>query len=82
MIGSRFEQFSFQTKAASLAKNQWARPDSNRRPPPCEVSFTNLEPVLPYLCSDCLGANVSQGCETQASEGNFLRGLLSTNRRQ
>ena len=30
----------------STLKNQWARPDSNRRPPSCEDSFSKLEPLL------------------------------------
>ena len=30
-------------------ENQWARPDSNGRPPPCEGSFSKLEPSLSFF---------------------------------
>jgi len=34
-------------------KERWARPDSDRRPPPCEGSFLELEPLLSLFISDC-----------------------------
>ena len=30
-------------------KEQWARPDSNRRPPPCESPCRILDPLLSFL---------------------------------
>ena len=30
-------------------ENQWARPDSNRRPPPCEGSFSKFEPLVSFF---------------------------------
>ncbi|MGZ4881288.1 MAG: hypothetical protein ACXV7G_09495 [Halobacteriota archaeon] len=38
-------------EADSLHKNkkQWARPDSNRRPPPCEGDFRELEPLVHFF---------------------------------
>ena|GEM_PF-108619 len=34
-------------------ESEWARPDSNRRPPPCEGSLTKLEPLLCLSNNDC-----------------------------
>src|SRR5271157_4356833 len=52
-IGSAGRRQNRRLQCVRSAKEQWARPDSNRRPPPCEGSFLELEPLLCLSNNDC-----------------------------
>jgi hypothetical protein len=43
------ESLNGRLQCGRLVKEQWARPDSNRRPSPCEGSFSKWESLLSFF---------------------------------
>ena len=65
------ESLNGQFQCGRLVKERWARPDSNRRPPPCEGSFSKLEPLLSFFTTDYRPVKEIQTCYDEESKGNL-----------
>jgi hypothetical protein len=55
----------------STAEKQWARGDSNARPPRCEGSFSKLESLRSFFTTDCQPVKEIQTCNDKGSNGDL-----------
>ena len=71
-INSRSKSSSEPVISSKHPKNQWARPDLNRRPPPCQRSFLELEPLLSFSTADCKAVKETKTGDERVPEGGLL----------
>ena len=70
IVGLKLPLLSNESFFPHKNENQWARPDSNLRPPPFEGSFSKLEPLLSLFTTDCQLVKEVQSRDDEESKGD------------